>query len=235
MSQVSSAAVGNRLLAPLPERDRKHLLARCDPVELVLADVLCTPGEPMRYVFFPTQSFISVIARADNQDSLEVAMVGDEGMLGVSVMLGASRSPMHAQVQGAGSAWRIEAVGLQQELARSVALRERLNLYACVRLNQTAQLVACTHFHRVEARLARWLLTTRDRAHSDFFRVTHEFLASILGVRRAGVTRAAGALQARRLIRYSRGRVDILDARGLEKASCSCYRTAKAAYARALS
>ncbi|HXN10470.1 MAG TPA: Crp/Fnr family transcriptional regulator [Steroidobacteraceae bacterium] len=235
MSQVPSALAGNRLLASLPERDRKHLLARCDPVELVLSDVLFTPGEPMLHVYFPTRSFISVIARTDERDSLEVALVGDEGMLGLSLMLGVTRSPLRAQVQGAGSAWRIEAVRFQQELARSVALRTRLNLYACVRLGQIAQLVACTHFHRVEARLARWLLMTRDRAHSDDFRITHEFLANILGVRRAGVTRAAGALQARRLIRYSRGRVDVLDARGLEKASCSCYRTAKAAYTRTLS
>ncbi len=235
MPQVSSAIAGNRLLAPLPERDRKHLLARCEPVELALAEVLFTPGEPMRHAFFPTRSFVSVVARTDDQDSLEVALVGDEGMLGLSLMLGVTRSPLRAQVQGAGSAWRIEAAGFQQELARSAALRARLNLYACVRLSQTSQLVACTHFHRVEARLARWLLMTRDRAHSDVFRVTHEFLASILGVRRAGVTRAAGALQARGLIHYSRGRVDVLDARGLEKAACSCYRTAKTAYLRALS
>jgi CRP-like cAMP-binding protein len=235
MSQVSSALGGNRLLTPLPDRDRKHLLARCEPVELVLADVLFSPGEPMRHVFFPTQSFISVIASTEERDNLEIALVGDEGMLGVSLMLGVTRSPLRAQVQGAGSAWRIEAVGFRQELARSLALRSRLNLYACVRLSQTAQLVACTHFHRVEARLARWLLMTRDRAHADEFRITHEFLATILGVRRAGVTRAAGALQARRLIRYSRGRVDVLDARGLERASCSCYRAAKAAYSRALS
>jgi CRP-like cAMP-binding protein len=235
MSQISSAPAGNRLLAPLPERDRRHLLARCEPVELALAEVLFTPGEPMRHAFFPTRSFVSVIARTEDQDGIEVALVGDEGMLGLSLMLGLTRSPLRAQVQGAGSAWRIEAVRFQQELARSVALRARLNLYACVRLGQVSQLVACTHFHLLEARLARWLMMTRDRAHSDVFRVTHEFLASILGVRRAGVTRAAGALQSRRLIRYSRGRVDVLDARGLEKAACCCYRTAKAAYSRALS
>jgi CRP-like cAMP-binding protein len=209
-------------------------MARCEAVELVLADVLCTAGEPMRHVYFPTESFISLVVRVDDRPGLEVALVGDEGMLGVSLMLGVTKAPLHAQVQGSGRAWRIEAAGFLEELAESVALQQRLSLYACARLTQMAQLVACTHFHRVEARLARWLLMTRDRAHADEFRITHEFLATILGVRRAGVTRAAGALQARRLIRYSRGRVNILDARRLERVSCSCYRAAKTTYSRAL-
>jgi CRP-like cAMP-binding protein len=225
----------NRLLATLPDRDRTHLLARCQPVELVLADILCAAGETMRHVFFPTGSIISLVVRGDDGAAMEVALVGDEGMLGVSVMLGVTKAPVRAQVQGAGSAWRIESASFRQELEGSSALRQRLNLYACVRLSQMAQLVACAHYHRVEARLAGWLMMTRDRAHTDEFRITHEFLAAILGVRRAGVTRAAGALQVRRLIRYSRGRVTVLDARQLELAACSCYRTAKTTYSRALS
>lgn len=228
-------SASNRLLAALPERDRKHLLARCEPVELVFADVLCMPGDRMRHAFFPTASFISLMVRSDDHAGLEVALVGDEGMLGVSLLLGQAMAPLRAQVQGAGTAWRIEAAGLRDELAHSGALQQRLSLYAGVRLTQTAQLVACMHFHQIEARLARWLLTTRDRAHADDFSITHEFLATILGVRRAGVSRAAGALQRRKLIRYSRGRVSVLNARGLEEASCSCYRLAKGTWSRALS
>jgi CRP-like cAMP-binding protein len=234
MSPVSKAPVRNRLLAGLPDRDRTHLMARCEAVELVLGDVLCTPGEVMRHAIFPTDSFISLMVRTDDRDGLEVALVGNEGMLGVSMLLGQRKAPLRAQVQGAGAAWRIEAAAFRQELAHGVALEQRLRLYAGVRLTQTAQLVACAHFHQVEARLARWLLTTRDRAHADEFRITHEFLAAILGVRRAGVTRAAGALQDSLLIRYRRGRVNVLDARGLEGASCSCYRAAQGTYTRAL-
>ncbi len=234
MSPVSRTPVRNRLLAGLPERDRTRLMARCEQVDLVLGEVLCEPGELMRHAIFPADSFISLMVRTDDRDGLEVALVGNEGMLGVSMLLGQKKAPLRAQVQGAGPAWRIEAAAFRQELEHGVALKRRLGLYAGVRLTQTAQLVACAHFHQVEARLARWLLTTRDRAHADEFRITHEFLAAILGVRRAGVTRAAGALQDSHLIRYRRGRVNVLDARGLEGASCSCYRAAKGTYTRAL-
>jgi CRP-like cAMP-binding protein len=230
----SRSTTDNQLLAGLPQPLRQRLLGRCEPVELRLEEVLCTSGERMRYVYFPTHSYISLIAPLDGHAGLEIGLVGDEGMVGISSTLGIAAAPMHAVVQGAGAAWRMESVALLKELKRSPPLQHLLNRYLYVMLTQLAQTAACTRFHLVEARLARWLLMTRDRAHADEFYITHVFLSHMLGVRRAGITRAAVALRNRNLIHYSRGVLTVIDCDGLEQAACSCYTTLKQDYTRVL-
>jgi CRP-like cAMP-binding protein len=165
---------------------------------------------------------------------LEVGMVGREGMLGAQLALGVVTSPLHALVQGAGIAMRIETRPFLRELAQSNALRKVLNRYVYVLMAQLALSASCTRFHSVGTRLARWLLLSQDRAHSDNFHLTHEFLAYMLGVRRVGITRAASDLQRDGIIRYHRGEITVLDRPALEKQACSCYAADRLAYDRLL-
>ena len=234
MRRTKRGPTANRLLAALPGADLEHVLASCESIDLIFADVLCVPGDPIRHVYFPTDSFISLVAPIDGYAGLEVGMIGNEGMFGIGLLLGVDVSPLHALVQGAGPALRMNAKRFHRELDDSPSLRSGLNRYLYVLISQLAQTAACTRFHVVEARLARWLLMTSDRARSDEFYLTQEFLSHMLGVRRVGVTKAAGSLQGRKLIGYSRGKITILDRSGLQTAACGCYLADKKTYHRIL-
>jgi CRP-like cAMP-binding protein len=224
----------NLLLSKLPTSERARLIGRCEPVELALADVLCEQHKPMSHVYFPLTGFISQVFTLEDRSGFEVGLVGAEGMLGSSLMFGVNFAPGRARVHGAGSALRLEAAQFLRELKRSPALKQTLNRYLYVVASQLTQTAACSRFHRIQARFARWLLMARDRANSDEFDLTHEVAAYILGVRREGVTEAAGFLQARKLIRYRRGRVTIVNAPALEAATCKCYAAMAQVYAKIL-
>jgi CRP-like cAMP-binding protein len=224
----------NRLLEGLPANDLRRILAGCETIELAFAEVLYTPSERLRHVYFPTRSFISLVMPVDDSASLEVGLIGNEGMFGIPLVLGVDVSPVRAVVQGAGPALRMDAARFCRELGRSPALQREIDRYVFVHMSQLAQTAGCTRFHVVEARLARWLLMTQDRAHADAFHITQEFLAFMLGVRRVGVTKAASSLQKRGLIRYSRGNIVVLDRRGLKAASCGCYKSDRESYDRIL-
>lgn len=220
----------NRLLDSLPEPDRQRFHSYCERVELKFADILCEQGQSIEHAYFPLDSFISLATPVDGHASIEVGLVGNEGMLGSQLVLGVTVSPLLGQVQGSGSALRIEAAALRLAMQQIAPLQVELNRYIYILMCQLTRTAVCNRFHTIAARLARWLLMTQDRAHSDRFHLTHEFLAYMLGVRRAGVSTAANILQQEKLISYRRGNITILDRRGLENVACSCYGAAKTLY-----
>ena len=232
--QGAARPIANQLIARLTPKDRNHLLDGCETVELAFGEVLAQPGDAIEHVLFPAGGFISMLIPMGGSSILEVALTGSEGMYGVSVALGAETSLVQAVVQGPGPALRMGSAAFRRELARVPKLRSSIDLYVHVLMGQLVRSAGCNRFHVVEQRVARWLLMTGDRTHTATFQMTHELLAHMLGVRRVGVTEAASALQAERLISYTRGVVTILDRKGLERASCSCYRADLDSYARSL-
>ena len=216
--------IRNLLLASLPRKDGRDLLAQLTPVDLALGQVLHEPGDPLRNVYFPTDGLVSLLTLVGDRMTLEVGMVGREGMVGVPLALGVARSPMRALVQSRGTGLRMSRVRFDAAMRRSDPLRRALLGYANTLMGQIARTAACNRFHVVEARLARWLVMARDRAGCDDLTMTQEFLSTMLGVRRVAVSEAASAFQRRKLIEYSRGRIRIVDHSGLEAACCSCYR-----------
>ena len=233
-AELSVAEAGNRLILSLPGRDQSRLLAIAQPVRLESGTVLAEAGKPARHVYFPVDCVLTLQAAIYGEPGLAVGMVGSEGMLGAQLALGVARAPCAAAVQGAGTAWRVKAAPFARELASSCALKQCLRRYVCVLMAQLGTSAGCVRFHNVAPRLARCLLMSQDRAHSDSMHLTHDDLASLLGVRRAGITRAAGELQRSRLIRYRRGRITVLDRAGLERVACGCYAADLAAYERML-
>jgi len=217
----------NRLLASLPEDDQSQLAAVSKVVRVESGEVLYEPGQAMRYVYFPVDCLISLLAVAEGRMTLEVGSIGREGMLGASVVLGHELAQVRAVVQRTGRVNRIDVVDFVAEFRRMESLHRLLHRYTDGLLSQAIQIAVCSRFHVLEARLARSLLITRDRLQSEKFHLTHEFLAHALGVRRVGVTKAASALQNQKLISYSRGNIEILDSAGLEAVSCRCYELVK--------
>jgi CRP-like cAMP-binding protein len=231
---TDGAAAQNRLIARLPGKDRRALLSQCEPVHLVYGHLLCAPGKPLRHAYFPVDAFVSVLLPTNGPRTLEVGLVGGEGMLGAHLVLGVAGVPWQALVQGPGAAWRIGARALRAELARSGALRRVLQRYLYVLMAQLAVAVGCMHSHEIGPRLARRLLMGQDRAGGAHFHITHAGLAEMLGVRRVGITAAATALQRDGLIEYHRGDMHVRDRPGLEAAACACYGDDRRAYAEML-
>jgi CRP-like cAMP-binding protein len=217
-------AIPNLLLRLLPRKDYLRLVSGLAPVTLSFGQVLYEPGKPMRNVYFPSACLVSLLTIAEGHLALEVGMVGPEGMLGVPLALGIGVSPVRALVQGDGPALRMGRARFLSEFRSSAPLHRAVLTYVHALMGQITQTAACNRFHVVDSRLARWLLMTRDRVASGEFRMTHEFLSHMLGVRREGVSEAASGFQDEGLIEYSRGKIRILNHPGLEAASCSCYR-----------
>jgi CRP-like cAMP-binding protein len=228
----SRARPRNRLLAALPPGDLDWLRPRLESVDLAHRTILHAPGEPITAVHFPETGWVSMLATLESGDSAEVGLVGREGMVGLPLLLGTDRSPFEAMVQAEATALRLSADAFQTALEHSIALRTLLLRYTLAFTAQVSQTAACNGRHQIEQRLARWMLMAHDRSEGDSFPMTHEFLSMMLGVRRAGVTVAAGALQRAGLIRYERGRMTVTDRDGLEAGACDCYDQVRREYER---
>lgn len=227
---VFSNLLVERLSRPL----RTALLAITEPCELRRSEILCEAGVPTRYVYFPTHCYVSLITENEGSSGVEVGMVGREGMVGAHVVLGVMKQPLHAVVQGEGEALRIPVRAFKKLLDASPVLQAVLQKYLYVLMAQLATSAGCQRFHEVGPRLARWLLMSQDRAQSDRFQLTHEFIASMLGVRRVGITVAATGLHDRGLIEYHRGAMHVVDRPGLKLAACQCYEADTESYASVL-
>jgi CRP-like cAMP-binding protein len=213
----------NRLLASLPAKEYQRLLPELEPVPLAFALIIYAPGDTIRHVYFPNDSIVSLLAAEDHHASLEVGMIGNEGMAGISVFMGVNRSRTLALVQGAGTALRMKSAALRKEADHVGSFHRLLHRYTHSLLTQMSLSSACNRFHTLNSRLARWLLMTHDRIGTDEFRLTQDFMSNMLGVRREGVNKVAGELQRDKLIKYSRGHMEILNRTALEQMSCACY------------
>lgn len=232
---MPDASIENRVLAELSASDLRRLKPGLKPINLEYGDEIYLPGKPIAFVYFPVNCLISLLTSVDKRRSLEVGMVGNEGMAGMPFILGMGLSSVRAIVQGEGSALRMAAAPFRLAFDRSPTLRDALYRYTFALMAQISQTAACNRFHEAEPRLSRWLLMTRDRVGSDEFLLTQAFLAHMLGLRREGVTEAAGNLKRLKLIDYSRGKIKILNVKGLKAKACPCYQIVKSVYDRAQS
>jgi CRP-like cAMP-binding protein len=220
---VKHPPVANRLLCELPEDVKLRLFPHLELIELKLGQVISEAGSKQRYVYFPTDSIISLLYVMENGASAEIAVVGNDGMVGVALFMGGESTTSRAVVQSAGFAYRLFGQRLKDEFNRHGALLHLLLRYSQVLLTQMAQTAVCNRHHSIEQQLCRWLLLSIDRLPNDHILMTQELIANMLGVRREGVTDAAGKLQRLGIINYSRGHIEVIDRALLEKTSCECY------------
>ena len=233
MLGAKQVSVPNHLLAALPRKDYQKLLPVPEPVKLAFGEILYESHAQIRHVYFPIDCFVSMLTTVDAGRAAEVGLIGSEGMIGVPMALGVAVSPFRAVVQGGGTAMRLKTADFRRSFSNSAALKREVFLFTHLLMIQVAQTAACNRFHVVTQRMARWMLMTRDRVNSNEFRITQEFLALMLGVRRVGVSAAMCRLGERKLIVYRRGTITILDHEGLVAAACVCYKTVKDSYAQA--
>jgi len=230
---MTSAAIENRLLAALPASDRRRWLPQLERVELHLGQVLYESGHTLSHVYFPTTSIVSLLYVMESGASAEIAIVGNEGVVGISLFMGGESTTSRAVVQGAGVAYRLPSKVIKEEFKRAPVLHLLLR-YTQALITQMSQTAVCNRLHTLDQQLCRWLLLSLDRVQGDELVMTQELIANMLGVRRQGVTQAAHKLQTNNLIRYTRGRIGLLDRAGLEKRTCECYAVVKREYARLL-
>jgi CRP-like cAMP-binding protein len=225
---------GNRLLARLPPEEMERLLPHLEPVSLALGKVIYESGGRQSYIYFPTTVIISLLYLMENGTSAEMGVAGNEGLVGIALFMGGDTVPNRAVVQSAGVAFRMKTKVLQDEFARGGTFQRLLLRYTQALMTQMSQTAVCNRLHTIEQQLCRWLLLSHDRLDSNKLVMTQELIANMLGVRREGVTHAAGRLQENELISYVRGRITILDRPGLEASVCECYRVVKDEYDRLL-
>ena len=233
MPGTRKVSVPNRLLAALPRKEYQNLLPVLEPVQLAFGEILYESQSQIAHVYFPNDCFVSMLTTVEAERASEVGLIGFEGMVGIPMALGVAVSPFRAVVQGEGTALRMKTADFRRNFNTSAALKRELFLFTHLLMIQIAQTAACNRFHVVTQRMVRWILMTRDRVQSNEFRITQDFLALMLGVRRVGVSAAMCSLRQRKLIAYRRGTITILDHAGLVAAACTCYKIVKDTYARA--
>jgi CRP-like cAMP-binding protein len=234
MPQGTPPTTSNRILKALPWQEFERLSPHLEHVVLSVGDILYRPDEPITHVYFPDHGTVSIVCVLADGKTVEAGMVGNEGMFGISVFLGSVTSPMEAIVQLPGDGLRMHTAVLLEEFKQGGHLQDKLLRYTQAFIVQLAQTTACNRAHPLDGRLARWLLMSQDRAHSAELELTHEFMAMMLGTRRAGISEAASKLQDEGVIRYRRGHVKVLDRQKLEEISCECYPTVKKEFDRLL-
>jgi CRP-like cAMP-binding protein len=234
MAPKNSSIIANRLLAALPAKALAQLSRHLEPVSLAWGQVLTKPKARIDYVYFPESGMVSLVHPLTDGTQIEVGVIGREGFVGVAILLGANSSPIEAIVQIPGSALRMRATAFRAQVARIKPFSDAAHRYAQALHLQVSQTAACNGRHVLQERLARWLLTARDRAESDELPLSHEFLSMMLGARRVGVTLALGTFKTAGIVKNHHGRITILDHANLEDAACECYRSVKEEYANLL-